>query len=292
MTPLPTPAPRRRCSSCATSTPATGRSARSSACRSQLRAGQRARAARLERRGQDDRSPACAPGSSRRRSGDGAASTAIDVTGWRPYRFARLGHRARARRPVGVRVADGRGEPRADVPARARGRARRAAPRSTRRTSCSRGSASGARSSPARSRAASSACCRSRGCWSSSRGCSSPTSSRSGSRRSSSTRCTARSRRSATRARRCCIVEQHVHHALAIADDAIVLDEGRGRVLGPGRRARRPPGAPARRRRRSPTASSSGVGCRTARACVTRGERVDHRRRASTAHLTRRARSS
>ena len=31
------------------------------------------------------------------------------------------------------------------------------------------------------------------------------------------------------------IVEQHVHHALAIADDAIVLVEGRGRVLGPGR---------------------------------------------------------
>ena len=49
------------------------------------------------------------------------------------------------------------------------------------------------------------------------------------------------------------IVEQHVHHALAIADDAIVLVKGEVAYCGPGRRARRPAGADPRRRGRAPT---------------------------------------
>ena len=44
------------------------------------------------------------------------------------------------------------------------------------------------------------------------------------------------------------IVEQHVHHALAHRRRRVVLRQGRGRVLGPGRRARRPAGTRARRR--------------------------------------------
>ena len=86
------------------------------------------------------------------------------------------------------------------------------------------------------------------------------------------------------------IVEQHVHHALAIADDAIVLVEGRGRVLGPGVRARRPAGARARRRRRRRRRQAE-LRRRTARAWVTTRERVDDRRRARRAP-GRRARSS
>ena len=46
------------------------------------------------------------------------------------------------------------------------------------------------------------------------------------------------------------IVEQHVHHALAIADDAIVLVKGEVAYSGPVSRARRPPGPGPRRRRR------------------------------------------
>ena len=49
------------------------------------------------------------------------------------------------------------------------------------------------------------------------------------------------------------IVEQHVHHALAIADDAIVLVKGEVAYSGAGRRARRPPDADPRRRSRAPT---------------------------------------
>ena len=94
------------------------------------------------------------------------------------------------------------------------------------------GSASGARSSRARSRAASSACSRSPACSWSSRACSSPTSSRSGWRRSSSTRYrTLETIRDAGTT--LLIVEQHVHHALAIADAAVVMTKGEVAYAGP-----------------------------------------------------------
>ena len=129
----------------------------------------RARAARFERRGQDD-DRARVLRARRADDGPGAASTATTSPG-----SGRTGY---ARRGI-VHAPEGRSvfasltvEENLELTfRRSRGRAgvQRRARRGVRR--CSRGSVSGARSSRARSRAVSSACCRSRACSSRSRGC-------------------------------------------------------------------------------------------------------------------------
>ena len=85
------------------------------------------------------------------------------------------------------------------------------------------------------------------------------------------------------------IVEQHVHHALAIADDAIVLVKGEVAYSGPVVRARRPAGPhPGRRSREQQR--RLGLVAEERRVGDAR-ERVDHLRLRD-AHLSRTARSS
>ena len=100
-------------------------------------------------------------------------------------------------------------------------------PRSSGPSSCSPGSASGAGRWRARSRAVSSACSRSRACWCGRRElliCDEL--SLGPGARSSWRRCTGCCAASATPAPRCSLVEQHVRHALDLADDVVVLTKG------------------------------------------------------------------
>ena len=163
------PAPTaRRCSSSATSRRATGRSARCSGCRSRCASTVLALLG-VERLGQDDRRARLL----RAREADRRIAP---VRGRGHHRAARVpartdGHRPRTRGSLGVRLADGRGEPRAHVPPGVRPPRRRRA-RSTRglrpvpapRRAAPPGT-------PARCRAASSGCCRSRACWCARRSC-------------------------------------------------------------------------------------------------------------------------
>ena len=78
----------RRCSSCATSTPATGRSARSSACRSRCRPAACSHSSARTAAGKTTIARVC--------SGSSPDSGQVlfegaDVTGWKPFRFAQLG---------------------------------------------------------------------------------------------------------------------------------------------------------------------------------------------------------
>ena len=221
---------------------ATDRSARSSTSRSRSPRARcsrcSARTARARRR-----SPGSRPGIVRPTSGEVLfEGVRIDKLRAVPHRPAR--DRARAGGPVGVRVADGGGEPQPRVPAGVRpprrvGRARPGP------TSCSRGSASGASRSRARSRAASSACCRWPGCSCTRRGCSSPTSCRSGSRRSSSTRCTGTSPRCATPAPRCSSSSSTSGTRCRSPTRSRCSPRARSRFRGADRRARRPLGVAA-----------------------------------------------
>ena len=227
----------------------TARSARSSASRSRCEPGRVLALLGSNGCGQDDRSRACAPVSSRRPRAR-CCFDGDDDDGWRAVPVSRaLGiiHAPEGRSVFAI--AHRRGEPRAHLPPRvagsaaSRGGARRRRyelfPRLGERRQQIAGTLSGGEQrmlSLSRVLVEHAAAARS------------PTSCRWASLRSSSTRCTGRSSAFATRARRCCIVEQHVHHALEIADDAIVLIKGEVSVRGPGVRARRPPHALVRRR--------------------------------------------
>ena len=157
-----------RSSSCATSTPATGRSARCSTSRSRSQPGRVLALLGSNGAGKTTIARVCSGLVAPTRGAvrfDGE-----DVTGAPPYQFARRGI---------VHAPEGRSvfasltvEENLELTFRRSARpSAGAAPRSTRPTRSSRGSVSGAGSSRARSRAVSSACSRSRGCSSRSRGC-------------------------------------------------------------------------------------------------------------------------